>query len=488
MVGRRGIRSSSWGMVLGALGALVVAPLTALSLSAAPAGAVSVPPPSQLCQAFDTLASSVPPQGAPLLLGIDDVARVLGCDGGLTIPGLGLPGQSQICGAFAQLQSGAVAAGAPAPFTAAVAQLSGAFDCSSPSGSSGNLPPPPSQLCQAFATVAAQVPSQAAAFGAGIVALGSALGCAPGSGSGGGGGSGLPGPPGTVCQAFGQLQSGAAGVSSALASGVGQLSGAFGCAPSGGGGGSGLPSPPGAPSQLCAGFEQVVAAVPAPLVPVGTGLKGVASAFGCSPSSGGSGSGGSGGTPAPPGAPSQLCSALAQLQAQAASMSAQLAGGVGQLTSAFGCTPAGGGSGSGGGTGPSTSPSQSCSAPAVPNGYWMDAADGGIFAFGNLPYCGSMGGTTLRAPVVGMAPTAGRGGYWMDAADGGIFAFGDAGYYGSMGGSTLNKPVVGMAATPDGKGYWLVASDGGIFAFGDAAFHGSMGGTPLNKPIVGMAA
>ncbi|MHB1721058.1 MAG: NHL repeat-containing protein, partial [Acidimicrobiales bacterium] len=35
------------------------------------------------------------------------------------------------------------------------------------------------------------------------------------------------------------------------------------------------------------------------------------------------------------------------------------------------------------------------------------------------------------------------------ASDGGIFAFGDAGYYGSMGGQPLAKPVVGIASTPE---------------------------------------
>ncbi len=84
-----------------------------------------------------------------------------------------------------------------------------------------------------------------------------------------------------------------------------------------------------------------------------------------------------------------------------------------------------------------------------------------------------------------MAATPDGHGYWLVASDGGIFAFGDAGFYGSMGGTPLNRPVVGMAATPDGRGYWLVASDGGIFAFGDAGFYGSMGGTPLNRPVVG---
>ena len=141
---------------------------------------------------------------------------------------------------------------------------------------------------------------------------------------------------------------------------------------------------------------------------------------------------------------------------------------------------------------------------------------------------GRPGSIHLNKPVVASALTHDGGGYWEVASDGGIFAFGDAGFYGSMGGKPLNaadrrhggdartaagtgwwpptaassasatpastaapaaststSPIVGMAATPDGKGYWLVASDGGIFSYGDAKFSGSMGGQPLNHPIVG---
>jgi peptidoglycan/xylan/chitin deacetylase (PgdA/CDA1 family) len=121
-------------------------------------------------------------------------------------------------------------------------------------------------------------------------------------------------------------------------------------------------------------------------------------------------------------------------------------------------------------------------------GYWEVASDGGIFSFGDASFDGSMGGTALNAPIVGMAATAGAAGYWEVASDGGIFSFGDASFDGSMGGTALNAPIVGMAATADGAGYWEVASDGGIFSFGDASFHGSMGGTALDAPIVGMAA
>jgi hypothetical protein len=89
-----------------------------------------------------------------------------------------------------------------------------------------------------------------------------------------------------------------------------------------------------------------------------------------------------------------------------------------------------------------------------------------------------------------MAATPTGGGYHLVAADGGIFAFGDAPFYGSMGGQVLNQPIVGMATpTPKSRavsagtttvptppvaspGYWLVASDGGIFSF-DTPFYGS---------------
>jgi hypothetical protein len=120
-------------------------------------------------------------------------------------------------------------------------------------------------------------------------------------------------------------------------------------------------------------------------------------------------------------------------------------------------------------------------------GYWLDASDGGIFAFGDAMFDGSQGGSMLNEPIVGMAATPDGGGYWEVASDGGIFAFGDAAFFGSTGSLTLVQPIVGMASTPDGQGYWLVAADGGLFAYGDAKFFGSTGGTPLNNPIVGMA-
>ena len=121
------------------------------------------------------------------------------------------------------------------------------------------------------------------------------------------------------------------------------------------------------------------------------------------------------------------------------------------------------------------------------DGYDLVASDGGVFNFGSASFYGSTGSMHLNKPVVGMAMTADGGGYWLVAADGGIFTYGDAQFYGSTGSMHLNSPIVGMAATPNGLGYYLVAADGGVFAYGNAVFAGSEGGKALNKPIVGMA-
>jgi ribosomal protein L24E len=91
----------------------------------------------------------------------------------------------------------------------------------------------------------------------------------------------------------------------------------------------------------------------------------------------------------------------------------------------------------------------------------------------------------LNKPIVGMAATPSGAGYWLVASDGGIFAFGDAPFRGSMGGKPLNKPVTGMVRY--GAGYLMVASDGGIFSFSDRPFAGSLGAHPPAHPVVSVA-
>ena len=121
-------------------------------------------------------------------------------------------------------------------------------------------------------------------------------------------------------------------------------------------------------------------------------------------------------------------------------------------------------------------------------GYWLVGIDGGVFAYGDATFYGSMGETPLNAPISGIARTSDGHGYWLVALDGGIFSFGDAVFRGSMGGKPLNAEMVGIAANPNGTGYWTAAMDGGVFAFGDAPFSGSMAGHPLAHWIDGIAA
>jgi ribosomal protein L24E len=131
-------------------------------------------------------------------------------------------------------------------------------------------------------------------------------------------------------------------------------------------------------------------------------------------------------------------------------------------------------------------PGATAATPAAA-GYWLVGGDGSVYGYGPAGDLGSLKGTRLAKPVVGMTPTPSGAGYWLVASDGGIFSFGDAKFFGSTGAIKLNQPIVGMAATPSGQGYWFVAADGGIFSFGDAKFYGSTGALKLNKPIVGMA-
>jgi hypothetical protein len=121
-------------------------------------------------------------------------------------------------------------------------------------------------------------------------------------------------------------------------------------------------------------------------------------------------------------------------------------------------------------------------------GYWLAAADGGVFAYGDAVFYGSAA-TFSHSPVVSITATPDGDGYWLAAADGGVFSFGDAHFFGSAEPFAPGAPVVGMSRTPDGDGYWLAAADGGVFSFGDGEFHGSAANFALGSAQVsGIAA
>ena len=133
-------------------------------------------------------------------------------------------------------------------------------------------------------------------------------------------------------------------------------------------------------------------------------------------------------------------------------------------------------------------------------GYWLVATDGGVFAFGDAGFYGSLPGIgiapagsgrprSLNAPIVGMVPSSDDRGYFMVAADGGVFAFGDARFEGScpgIGGCS----GAGVSVLPDssGQGYWLVTATGHVYTFGNAPSEGSpieeTGGQAIPFPVV----
>lgn len=63
----------------------------------------------------------------------------------------------------------------------------------------------------------------------------------------------------------------------------------------------------------------------------------------------------------------------------------------------------------------------------------------------DAPFRGSLAGQSLNVPVVGMAVAPDGDGYWLVAADGGVFAFGSAAFFGSLAGADLNDPIVGIS-------------------------------------------
>jgi len=137
----------------------------------------------------------------------------------------------------------------------------------------------------------------------------------------------------------------------------------------------------------------------------------------------------------------------------------------------------------------------SASAAPIGPGYWLEAGDGGVFAFG-VPFEGSAASDATRCPANpparsmpngscwSMAPTPDGGGYWIvNAYSGVIYAYGDAVSYGDpadtsaySGGADLWPNAIGIVATPDGKGYWVLEEGlsglGSVQSFGDAVNYG----------------
>ncbi len=156
------------------------------------------------------------------------------------------------------------------------------------------------------------------------------------------------------------------------------------------------------------------------------------------------------------------------------------------------------------------------------SGYWLVGADGGVFTFGDAPFCTPLlvtaVGAVLPGYVVGPAPDVG-----IAAASGSlgydiVSSFGvglslpppneacdpeaineDYGSIDFPGGVTPSAQISGVATSVMGARLWLVGIDGGVFApeiqagqgpISPSPFFGSLPGLGIAPvtPIVGIAA
>ena len=102
----------------------------------------------------------------------------------------------------------------------------------------------------------------------------------------------------------------------------------------------------------------------------------------------------------------------------------------------------------------------------VPNGYWIAAADSGIFSYGAAPYQGNLydqgvDPRNLVGPVFDIV--ASGSGYWLFATDGGVFSFGPQ-FYGSASGMVpAGAKVIYAGTNPGLVGYDMADSAGNIW-------------------------
>ena len=102
-------------------------------------------------------------------------------------------------------------------------------------------------------------------------------------------------------------------------------------------------------------------------------------------------------------------------------------------------------------------------------GYFLVGSDGGVFAFGNAPFLGSLPGdqVTPSEPITGIVAADTDRGYFLVGRDGGVFAFGTVPFLGSLPGKGVSvDDIIGIASTPTGNGYWLVSSTGTVYGSG----------------------
>jgi hypothetical protein len=88
------------------------------------------------------------------------------------------------------------------------------------------------------------------------------------------------------------------------------------------------------------------------------------------------------------------------------------------------------------------------------NGYWLAAADGRVFSFGNAP---AMARVAPASPIAGVQVAPGGTGLWLVARDGAVYTTGNARYSGGANGGL--EQAVGIA--PAASGYWIATVPSG---------------------------
>jgi hypothetical protein len=131
-------------------------------------------------------------------------------------------------------------------------------------------------------------------------------------------------------------------------------------------------------------------------------------------------------------------------------------------------------------------------------GFWLAIADGRVYGYEAACYKGQAGyqvgpcpdgvvaTSAATGPVVGITGTPDGKGYWVATANGGVSAFGDAHFYGSLPGLGIHvKNIRDAILSYTGTGYAL----GGVFIFGTGVkFYGSLPGIHVRvDDIVGIA-